>query len=94
MLTERDDEGEREHGAACGKGRRDAVGEQVLCVQCARAGRGENGDQDAEAEGAAELMGDVDQPGRRANVLGVDAGYACGGGRAEGGALAGADEDH
>ena len=43
----------------------------------------EDGDEDAEPERAAELMGDVDQSAGYAGVLGGDAGDAGGGQRAE-----------
>ena len=48
--------------------------------------RREHGDEDAETERAAELVRDVDEPRRRAGVLGRDAGDAGRGERGEGGA--------
>jgi hypothetical protein len=39
-------------------------------------GGGEDGDENAEAEGAAELMGDVHEAGGGAGVFGCDAGDA------------------
>ena len=53
--------------------------EQVVAVERFGAGGGEDGDEDAEPEGAAELVGDVDEPGGRAGVFGRDAGDAGGG---------------
>ncbi len=60
------------------------MGEQIAGVEPRRAGGGEHGYEDAEAEGAAEPVGDVDQPGGRTGVLAGDAGDARRGERAQG----------
>jgi hypothetical protein len=67
---ERDNEGEREHDRADGERNRDAVREEVVDVQRVGVGGGEDGDEGAEAEGPAELVGDVDQAGGGAGVFG------------------------
>jgi len=59
-----------------------------------RAGGGEDGDEDAEVEAGAELVGNVDEAGGGTCAFARSAGDAGGGERPEGGALADADQDH
>jgi drug/metabolite transporter (DMT)-like permease len=57
-----DQEGEREHRRAGGERRADPMGEQGASVEAGRVGGGEDGDEDAEPERAAELVRDVHEP--------------------------------
>ena len=65
-----DDEREGEQHRAGGEGGPDLVGQQLAALEVGGTGRGEDGDQEAEPEGAAQLVGDVDHSAGRAGVLG------------------------
>jgi hypothetical protein len=88
----RDDKGEREHDRAGGERGRDAVGEEVPGAERARVGGGEHRDEDAESEGTAEPVGDVDEPGSSTGVPAADASNPGEVKRAESGALADAGQ--
>ncbi len=93
MGDQRNEEREREERGRAGERGAHPVGEQHLTVG-PRSGGGEDGDEDAEAERAADVMRDVDQAAGDTRVAGVDLGHAGGGERAQPESLPDAEDDH
>jgi hypothetical protein len=86
MGDQRDGERQQEERGGGNERGRDALREEL--AGAVRAGVGEDGGEDADAERTAGVVGDVDQAACDAGVLGRDAGHAGSGQRAESQALA------
>ncbi|MET0764392.1 MAG: hypothetical protein ABWY29_05975 [Blastococcus sp.] len=91
---EDDGECEAQQHRAAGECGPDLVGQQIPTGEPDGPGGGEDGDEDAQSQRAADLVEDVDQTGGRAGVLRCDPGNPGGRDRGQHAALAGSDQQH